>query len=202
MKILFATMEVAPFSKVGGLGDVAKALPQALAMQDVAVTIITPWYRSLPDRSPLLRAMRTVRRTTLPLGEEKVEVSWLTPEQPINGVELIFVEEPRYLSRNGPYLSGGDSTDFPQEPAASVIFSKAIVDWALGSGRNYTAVHLNEHHTALAAMLLRQTPHAPPVVLTVHNFGHQGVYDAAVLPLLGCRRATSTRAGRWSSTAR
>jgi starch synthase len=65
MKILFATMEVAPFSKVGGLGDVSKALPEALSLQDVAVTIITPWYRTLPERFPTLRDMRTVREGTL-----------------------------------------------------------------------------------------------------------------------------------------
>ena len=185
MKVLFATMEVAPFSKVGGLGDVSKALPQALSLQDVAVTIITPWYRNLPERSPELQAMRVVRRTTLPLGVEQVAVSWLTPEVPLNGVELIFVDEPRYLSRNGPYLTGGQSADYPQEPQASILFCKAIVDWVVSNGRSYTAVHLNEHHTALAAVMLRQLPSPPPVVLTVHNFGHQGVYEPGVLPLLG-----------------
>jgi starch synthase len=185
MKILFASMEVAPFSKVGGLGDVSKALPQALSLEDVAVTLITPWYRTLPERSPMLTAMRTLRRATLRLGPLAVPVRFLTPEATGNGAQLVFVEEPRFLSRNGPYLSGGQSQDFPQEPEASILFCKAIVDWVAHCGDTYTAVHLNEHHTALAAPLLRQLPSAPPVVLTVHNFGHQGVYDAGVLPLLG-----------------
>ncbi|HKI97923.1 MAG TPA: glycogen/starch synthase [bacterium] len=188
MRILFATMEVAPFSKVGGLGDVAKALPQALSLQDVAVTIITPWYRTLPERSPMLRTMQTVRETSLALNGTGVPVRWLTPQDAGNGVELIFVDEPRYLSRNGPYVSGGESADFPQQPEASILFAKAIADWVAHSGRNYTVVHLNEHHTALAAPMLKQLPHAPSVVLTVHNFGHQGVYDASVLPKLGLPR--------------
>jgi starch synthase len=185
MKILFATMEVAPFSKVGGLGDVSKALPQALSLQDVAVTVITPWYRTLPERSPLLAVMRTVRESTLYLGPLAVPVRFLTPEGASNGVQLLFVEEKRFLSRNGPYLTGGQSRDYPQEPEASILFCKAIVDWVANSGDVYTAVHLNEHHTALAAPLLRELPQSPPVVLTVHNFSHQGVYEAGVLPLLG-----------------
>jgi starch synthase len=185
MRILFATMEVAPFSKVGGLGDVSKALPQALSFQDVAVTIITPWYRTLPDRSPLLRNMNTLREAELHLNGAPVPVRWITPADAGNGVELIFVDEPRYLSRNGPYVSGGESANFPQQPEASILFAKAIADWVANSGRSYTVVHLNEHHTALAAPMLKRLPGAPPVVLTVHNFGHQGVYDAGVLPRLG-----------------
>jgi starch synthase len=178
-------MEVAPFSKVGGLGDVSKALPHALSLQDVAVTVITPWYRTLPERSPLLRAMRQVHAATLRLGEQDVPVRWLTPDSPSNGVELVFVDEPRFLSRDGPYLSGGQSAEFPQEPEASILFCKAIVEWVRHRAHAYSVVHLNEHHTALAAPLLRQLGDAPPVVLTVHNFAHQGVYDAGVLPLLG-----------------
>ena len=181
-------MEVAPFSKVGGLGDVSKALPAALLLQDVAVTVITPWYRTLPDRAAVFQTMRELRSAELPLGDERVTVTWLTPEEPVNGVELILVDEPRFLSRNGPYLSGGQSPDYPQEPQASILFCKAIADWAAHSGRHYDVVHLNEHHTALAAPLLQRLPKAPPVVLTVHNFAHQGVYGAHVLPLLGLPR--------------
>ena len=186
MRILFATMEVAPFSKVGGLGDVSKALPQALLRQDVAVTIITPWYRTLPERFPLFRSMRTVRETTLWLGAMPVPVAWRTPEGAVEGVELMFVDEPRFLSRSGPYCTGGDSPDYPQEPEASILFAKAIADWVAHGERTYNIVHLNEHHTALAAPLLRQADGgAPPVMLTVHNFGHQGIYEPGVLPLLG-----------------
>jgi starch synthase len=188
MRILFATMELAPFSKVGGLGDVAKALPQALAQQDVRVTIITPWYRTLPERSPRLKAMRAVAEGTLRLGEEALPVTWLTPETNGDGVELVFVDEPRYLSRSGPYLTGGQSADYPQEPQASIAFCKAIVQWVARQSEAYSAVHLNEHHTALAAPLLRQLHLPPPVVLTVHNFAHQGVYEPWVLPLLGLGR--------------
>lgn len=188
MQVLFVTMEVAPFSKVGGLGDVAKALPKALAAQDHAVTIITPWYRGLAERSSLLRTMKTVRQTTLPLNGERVPATWLAPETSVDGVEVVFLDEPRYLSRQGPYLTGGQSPDFPQEPEASILFSRAVVDWIERSGREYRVVHLNDHHTALAAAYLKQLPHPPAVVLTVHNFAYQGVYEAGALERMGLPR--------------
>ena len=47
MKILFAASEVAPFSKTGGLGDVAGALPSALARRGHEVVVVTPLYRQI-----------------------------------------------------------------------------------------------------------------------------------------------------------
>ena len=47
MKILFASAEVFPYSKTGGLGDMANFLPKSLAKEDVLVTVITPYYKSV-----------------------------------------------------------------------------------------------------------------------------------------------------------
>ena len=47
MKILFASSEVAPFSKVGGLADVVGSLPKALEKLGAEICIFTPLYGSI-----------------------------------------------------------------------------------------------------------------------------------------------------------
>src|SRR5215471_1506396 len=47
MEILFATTELAPFVKVGGLADVSAALPKALKMLGHSVTLVLPHYQAL-----------------------------------------------------------------------------------------------------------------------------------------------------------
>jgi len=42
MKILFASSEVEPFSKTGGLADVSHALPTALASRGHQLLVVTP----------------------------------------------------------------------------------------------------------------------------------------------------------------
>ena len=50
MKILFVTSECAPFSKSGGLADVAYSLPPALKKAGNEVAIITPLYQCVRER--------------------------------------------------------------------------------------------------------------------------------------------------------
>ncbi|EAU62307.1 granule-bound starch synthase 1, partial [Stigmatella aurantiaca DW4/3-1] len=49
MKILFIASEVTPFSKTGGLGDVAGALPAALAALGHDVKVVSPRYAEVKD---------------------------------------------------------------------------------------------------------------------------------------------------------
>lgn len=47
LSVVFASSEVAPWSKTGGLGDVCGALPSALANRGHRVMVVSPLYRGL-----------------------------------------------------------------------------------------------------------------------------------------------------------
>lgn len=189
MHVIFATVELAPFSKVGGLGDVAKALPEALARLGAEVTVLTPWYEGLAEAHPRLGRARAVEHGQVLLGDAVLPVTYRRPAAgPGRGrrtPRLVFVEEPATLSRRAPYAFGGDPARAIQDPEGFLVFCKAVQDWVLrhpGPGR---VVHLNENQTGPAAPMLKRFPGAPPVVFTGHNFAHHGTYPPTVLPLLG-----------------
>lgn len=50
MKIVSISSELAPFSKTGGLADVARSLPKALQRLGHKVIIITPLYGLVIDK--------------------------------------------------------------------------------------------------------------------------------------------------------
>ncbi len=49
LKIVSISAEVAPFSKTGGLAEVAKSLPKALKKLGHEIIIITPFYAHIID---------------------------------------------------------------------------------------------------------------------------------------------------------
>ena len=52
MRILFVASEIAPWVKTGGLGDVAGALPTALAEAGAEVRVLVPAYPGIVEAFP------------------------------------------------------------------------------------------------------------------------------------------------------
>ena len=50
LKIVHISSEVAPFSKTGGLADVARSLPKAQKRLGHEVIVITPFYGQIIDK--------------------------------------------------------------------------------------------------------------------------------------------------------
>ena len=57
MNIIFASSEIAPFAKTGGLADVSASLPKALGEISCRVTVIMPFYKSAKSMNLPLTAL-------------------------------------------------------------------------------------------------------------------------------------------------
>ena len=181
MEILFVASEVAPWSKTGGLGDVAAALPDALAARGHAVSIVTPRYGSIdPARLGLHALHRAVRvdgePTTLWVKKGKAPV--------------YFVEHERFFgSRTGLY--GGGQTDYPDNAERFAYLARAALALPAALGLRPRIVHVNDWQTGLVPFLLRHEHRDDPAlagsrsVFTIHNLAYQGVFPKEVVPALG-----------------
>jgi starch synthase len=163
LRVLFAAAEAAPWVKVGGLGDVAGALPKALnALENVEVRLILPRHAALEklDALPLFSFY-------LPYQEDAYEVQIFETRQA--GLTL-------YLVDGAPVRASGPvySSDARLDAGKYVFFSLAVLEFAL-RWEEWTpdVLHLNDWHTALAALaarLRRERGEARlRTVLTIHN---------------------------------
>lgn len=177
MKILFATSEAIPYFKTGGLGDVSRALPDALAEAGHDVRIILPLYGGVRDRCDRLET-ELEARLDWPSGP--VPIRFLL-HRPPSGAPAILVEQSAAFEPGTPY--GGDSGDPLETGRRFALFCRAITQYA----RAWEAdvVQLNDWTTGLAPIYAMLDGVDVPFVFAIHNLGYQGNYWPALLRQVG-----------------
>jgi starch synthase len=169
MHILQIASEITPIAKVGGLGDVLMGLTRELVWRGHHVLAVIPFYGCI-DISQLTPDGYEERFTTICDGVQQsaiVTYYHITKDIPI---ALLDTERGYFRSRNAIY--GGDS-----EVASFLMFSRAVVEWLLATGRQPDVMHLHDWPTAIVPCLYRALAKdrpVPPSVFTVHNFEYQG----------------------------
>lgn len=160
MKVLYITAECKPFSKAGGVGDVASELPVALQKAQIDIEIVTPWYGST-----------MVEDYTVEFHGKK-EVVGIVPTH-LKGVPVHFIKNPTYFEgRYGqPYINS-DYTPYYDDTLRFSFFSEACLP--IIEAKNPDIVHVNDWVLGylFGRMAMKQMPHKR--VMTVHNMAYQG----------------------------
>lgn len=170
-KILFASSEVHPLIKTGGLADVAGSLPRALSELSQDVKIILPNYQSLK----LTEDVNFV--STVHVNYQDANI--LETRLPDSDVTIWLVDCPALFDTPGnPYL---DDTGNPWPNLAErfTLFCRVIVEVAMNRAHlNWQPdlVHCNDWQTGLVPALLSIESQKLPSVFTIHNMAYQGVF--------------------------
>lgn len=176
MNVLFASAEVAPFAKVGGLADVIGSLPIALRKFGVDVRVIMPRYEHLAG-SPRLELRLQNVEVAVEHGVEFVRV--FQARLPGTELPVYLIENDTYLSR-GPIYHEREAAPLFSDLARFLFFSAAVVAVLPQLGWRPGVVHCHDWHTGLLPLLLARGPlHGMKTVFTIHNLAHQGAWNAA-----------------------
>lgn len=181
MRVLFASSEVTPFAKTGGLADVAGALPPALARLGVDVRVVLPLYRQVDRGAHALRNTGLVLDVPIAGRSEPTAVY----EGRIAGrgspdVPVYFLEADRYYDRDGLYGVAGQ--DFQDNAERFAFFSRAVVELGRHDLVRADLFHCHDWQTGLVPAYLESLYAHDPVVgraasvFTIHNLGYQGLF--------------------------
>lgn len=167
MKVAFVASEVVPFSKTGGLADVAGALPAALQKLGAEVLIVTPGYRGTKkvDAAPVPVKLR------IPLGKDGIE-----PTVRRAG-HVYFIDYDPFFDRDGLY--GTSTGDYKDNAARFVFFCRAAMELLKQTGVP-DVLHAHDWQAALATVyaktLYRDAFERAKTVFTIHNLAYQGLF--------------------------
>ncbi|CAK7327975.1 unnamed protein product [Dovyalis caffra] len=180
MNVVVVAAECAPWSKTGGLGDVAGSLPKALARRGHRVMVVAPRYGNYAELQDI-----GVRKRYKADGQD-VEVTYF--QTYIDGVDFVFIDCHlfRYIEGN---IYGGSRLDILKR---MILFCKAAVEriddfqvpWYVPCGGvcygdgNLVFI-ANDWHTALLPVYLKAYYRDNGLmkytrsVLIIHNIAHQ-----------------------------
>ena len=172
VRVLSVVSEAYPLVKTGGLGDVAGALPAALAPYDVRLTTLIPGY---PAVMKALENRTVVRPMHQLLGVQARLVAGTAA-----GLDLIVLDAPELFAHVGaPYCdsTGHDRSDNWLRFAA---LGRAAADLAKDGAHGFDLVHAHDWQGAMAATYLRFDGSSIPSVVTIHNIAFPGWFPAEV----------------------
>ncbi len=174
MELLFATAELAPLIKVGGLGEASCGLLRALRAAGHDVTVVVPDY----GPSDLERNRQD------PIALDVAD--WAAPAQlrcfELEDFGTVHAVSVPGMRRHHPYVHAGTGEGWADNDRRFFAYSAAVA--ALANERRPDVVHLNDWHSAAALAALDPTL---PTVFTVHNLAHQGWANRGWLDALGPR---------------
>lgn len=207
LRIAFASAELSPWASTGGLGEVAAALPKALAGAGCEVAVYVPLYRAV--KTAIMqrngRLVDTGVQSAVWIGGHRLDSrifrilgagehpdhpgTWSHADEPAptpqrgGRVRFYAVDCPVLYDREGLY-------GHVDEPARFSTFARAVLNTAsilLGGAPD--VVHGHDWHAALLPVYLygpyRHLLPRTAAVLTIHNLAYQGVFSAAELGTIG-----------------
>lgn len=186
MKVAFVSYEVYPFAKVGGLADVAGALPKALKKLGVDVKIFMPKH-GIVDKNAEKAGVgleKVASSISVPFIQGGGTVDLYRSTLPKSDVEVYFIWNPDYFNFEEVY----GAPDLGKQAAfftCSVFAALKELDW------KPDVIHANDWQTGLLPVYLKTNLREDPffrdvkTLYTIHNLGYQGVFPREYLGVAG-----------------
>ena len=170
-----------PGGKVGGIGDVLRDVPAALAKSGCAVSVVTPAYGVFGK----LRGARRVNTLTVRFGgtPQALELFRLPGAGSGNKVRQYAIEHPlfSYCGTGRIYCDDGPGRAFETDASKFALFCLAVAE-AIAGGQfgGVDILHLHDWHAAFLLILRRYDPRYEALskircVYSIHNLEVQGI---------------------------
>ena len=190
MKILFASAEVAPFSKAGGLADVVGSLPKELE-KNAEIAIFTPLHGCIDKEKYGIKELEN-SEMWITFGSQPHKFNLYMTKLPGTNINVFFVKNDWYFSCfkevYPKYL------DPRYEHERYISFSLATMEYAKALNFRADVIHANDWHTAMIPLYLHSNykfdefwSHTK-CVFEIHNLAYQGVWFEDVLDFANMRK--------------
>lgn len=180
MRIVHIAAEMAPFAKVGGLGDMVSGLTKELASRNETVEMVLPRYNFI--KLDGLSVERSKFKSFF--NNSWIENFALTTV--VDKVKLILIEPPKEID----FFLRPNIYGYEDDPNRFSYFSRAALDYLLSQKKSIDILHIHDWHTSLCAVLFKDHfkklgLQIKKTVLNIHNVEYQGICESSTLDSVG-----------------
>lgn len=176
MKVLFATSELYPLIKTGGLADVCYSLPIALESLGHELKIILPFYRVIKEK--IIHKKCVFKGKVFGyLGDVSVYSTSLSKH---SDIEIFLVDAADLFDRDGGPYTDEHNCAWGDSAYRFTVFSRVVAmlgNDLLDLNWKPDVVHCNDWQTGLVIPLLNLEINHPATVFTIHNLAYQGNFS-------------------------
>ncbi len=181
LKICLASSEFAPLAKTGGLADVSASLAAYLHTAGHDVRLILPFYDTLDTSGLDIVPVDYLQQVPISIGPRHGHFSIDMTTLPGSGLPVYLLRCPDLYERGGLYTRDDD------EHRRFILLSRAAIEMCQHMGFAPDIFHCHDWHTSLIPLYLKTTYAWDKLfsrtrsVLTIHNIGYQGIFDAGII---------------------
>ena len=189
LRICFLSAEVAPYAKVGGLADVAGALPKAIRELGHEILLVLPKYATV-EKAGLPLEKVAMAPISVEVGAETLPLGVWRGTLPGSAVPIYFLDNPD-LFGGGVYADPDAGSPHTDNTRRFVAFSLGSLELLRALGWRPDVFHLNDNHVALIPLYLKHRYTEDEVLggaatlITIHNLAYQGTCPKENLALMG-----------------
>lgn len=179
MRVVMVASESAPYLKTGGLEDVIHSLSKALIRLGHTVCVIMPKYAKL-KRNLEIKAKEGIKTY---IDHQWGEFDLY--EDILDHVRYFFIDYKPYYGRE--YAYEPPKGDYYDNVLRFGFLSMASLQVIRELELKPEVIHIQDWHTGILPLyksLYYPDLERVPVVFTIHNAMHQGIFDAHFLPAL------------------
>src|SRR5688572_8795155 len=178
LSICAIASEVVPFAKTGGLADVASALSRQLTALGHDVRLFVPLYAQMARDKIGAQRVESLQGLVIRAGDHEYRVDVWRARLPGSRTDVYLLESAALYARTALYTNDAD------EHLRFIVLTRAALECCKRMRFKPHIVHSHDWHAALAPLWLRSNYRLDPdfagtrSVLTIHNIGYQGDFDA------------------------
>ena len=185
LTVCLLASEAAPLSKTGGLADVSAALTKYLHSVGHDVRLFTPLYKSIDRVKLRAESPEGLQSFEVLVGPHRYLFSVLLAQLPGSTAPVYLLDCPALFERATLYTTDTDEHLRFMAFTRAALTACQLMKWAP------RILHCNDWHTAFGPLFLKALYDTDPIfrgtrsVLTIHNIGYQGIFNATAIGDVG-----------------